>query len=559
MEILGIWRKSPTGEPTTHHSEPTFTIGNLALWIGPAVTVLENDRTKLVYNGPIFDRTPAELLENPIALDRAYGLYTYVKAAKHGGEVVIGTDFLGYSPLFYSDQGDSFVFGTSLSLLKHRLRRVSANYEALEEILQIGDIVGEKTLVKEVKRLRPGTKITIDERGVSQTQFWFPETPPTVDPAAYVTENNELLREAMELTAKDDRPKVIPLTGGEDSRRLAVAAHDAGLSVSFATQVVVGLGGFDYDVKIAEQVAKLLGAPHEVTPMPPEPIFSGDVLMRDYWLAFESSYHEWAIPLLAAAPANSLVYDGIVGDITVNGHFFRLYPGLLNTLDDLDGSARIITGPDRGFGFNKKMCDSTVFERVREELERYMPSHHFTTFYFLFNHTRKNIGIWIQLFNLFGHRAACPFMYYPHFMQSLSLRPEVYVKTLMQKACIAEMNPAAARIPSTRDEPGDEYKIDFGAEWRHVEKFRSTRWNLRPDVKAMFPSFKRHLLAYRLATAFGISSLRESLTWVPSKLDRISTYFDWLEDADEPDWPVAPEGPKFLKDRIASSSLSPTT
>ena len=43
------------------------------------------------------------------------------------------------------------------------------------------------------------------------------------------------------------------------------------------------------------------------------------------------------------------------------------------------------------------------------------------------------------------------------------------------------------------------------------------------------------------------------------KIDRISTYFDWLEDTDEPDWPVAPEAPKFLKDRIASSSLAPTS
>jgi hypothetical protein len=49
------------------------------------------------------------------------------------------------------------------------------------------------------------------------------------------------------------------------------------------------------------------------------------------------------------------------------------------------------------------------------------------------------------------------------------------------------------------------------------------------------------------------------LTWVPSALDRLSTYFDWLEDTEEPAWPVAPEAPKFVKDRISGSVLSTTT
>ena len=63
---------------------------------------------QLVYEGIIFDATRPELLNDTTLLDRAFGYYTYLLFQKESGTVVLGSDRLGFSPVYYAWEREFF-------------------------------------------------------------------------------------------------------------------------------------------------------------------------------------------------------------------------------------------------------------------------------------------------------------------------------------------------------------------------------------------------------------------------------------------------------------------
>ena len=129
----------------------------------------------------------------------------------------LGADRAGYSPVYFAAEEEWFRFSSSLTLLKYELPRVTANLDAWDEQLTLNDILGEKTVVKEIRRLRWGRKFRMTAARVDTVDFWEPEFPAFTDKKTYIRRNNELLREAMRLTASCDRRRIVLLSGGEDS------------------------------------------------------------------------------------------------------------------------------------------------------------------------------------------------------------------------------------------------------------------------------------------------------------------------------------------------------
>jgi hypothetical protein len=401
MHIIGIWSQRQKSDDPQHSSR----LGNLDLSIDDYVTTLESESIKFVYEGTIFDRTPDELMGSQTALDDAYGSYSYVKIDKNEQEIIIGTDKLGFNPMYYSLQREALVFSTSLTLVKYKIKNASPDFEAWDEILNLDfrSILGEKTTIKEIKRLNPGTRIHIKNGKVTFKTFWSPEIPERVDKEIYIKRNNELLAEALELTRNAQIPKVILLSGGEDSRRIAVTASTIGLPITFATQEGIHIGDVDQDVIIAQEVAEYLKVPINRYRLSPKKTSYNDALYRDYWLGFETWQHEWILPLIRDLSETTLTYDGIAGDVTINGHFFRVFPVNEVDFNDIDGIAKTICGTSM-FQFRTKKLGSSLYERVRDQLQKLPSCPARLSYYYLFNHVRRNGALNGQLFNLMGHK-----------------------------------------------------------------------------------------------------------------------------------------------------------
>ena len=177
MHIKGSWRPLERGESRTNAHFPHFD-----LQCSDSVTILEDNNYKIIYEGVIFDFDNSQILNEPRVLDKAFGYYTYVLFDKNKYDIFVGTDRLGYSALYYAWEGGQFLFSSSPTLLKYALKTVTPNFEAWDEILTLGDIIGEKSVVCEISRARWGQKFLLTAESVDKIDIWSPETPPELWP-----------------------------------------------------------------------------------------------------------------------------------------------------------------------------------------------------------------------------------------------------------------------------------------------------------------------------------------------------------------------------------------
>jgi len=550
MNIVGTWNEG--GE--NGRLSPSLRFGALTLVLGNNVTVLENASASLIYEGTIFDRRPAELLSSQSALDTAFGLYSYVKISAKGADIVVGADRLGFSPWYYSMRGSAVSFSTSLTLAKYAAGRCSLDLEAWDELLNIGDIIGDKTTVREIRRLSPGSRMRLKNGAVSFESFWSPEMPEEANAAGYIRRNNELLAEALELTRGAPGSKIVLLSGGEDSRRIAVSAKAINLPVTFATQESLAGAKGDKNIITAGRVARYLDVPLHTQHLPSPETNYNDEGIRDYWLGFETDQHEWILPLLRSIPPGSLLYDGIAGDLAINASIFRShrYPTLLHLYEDkdLDRIAETLCGAGPRFPIERSKLGSSLHERVREQLRAYPANSRRVAYFLLMNHARRNIGLQAQLYNLMGNRTCFPFLYYPLLMQSLSLDPKAQLEMRYQRACMEAVNPGIVGIPSTRDPLTDDILIDHAGEIGKREALAARRASLRPEIADLFPAFRLRLAAFEAASTLRIRPVTSRLAWMAASLSRMSDCLDWLEDSEIPEIPVRAEGASFLKRRL---------
>lgn len=534
MHLLGIWNP----EARQPYPGASISFGGLSVYVSQQGTICENDETMVAYQGRIFDRSSDELLGRGGAIDQAYGIYSYVKIARPESEISIGTDRLGFGPLYYAMEGGNLLFATSLILLKDRLRKTTIDYEAWEEILNLERILGEKTTIKEIKRLGAGQKIVLKDRRITFETVWTPEEPTYTDPASYVEQNNRLLYEALELTKADQGSKTILLSGGDDSRRIALAARECGLDFALASQITVGPGDRDEDTTIARKVAEALGKSIQIGPAATPSENLEEILSRNVWLGFEAPLHEWIAPLLRTIKQDSLVYDGALGGVLINSHPYREHSSYLDCFDDLDAVANLVCPRDIRFKFPGHLTDSSIKERIRAQFEALPRSPHGLSYYFLMTRTRRTIASWHQLLYLNGLWPCVPFLYYPLFLQSLSLPPELQRDRHFQYECMRELDPAIADLPSTRRDVPDDMVVDLGGLHRARQRKLAHSAKIREDVFELFPHFRRRSTLQVLSTKAGL----KGRFWITERLHSLSLFMDWLDDKKPVEFPGGPDG-----------------
>jgi len=186
-----------------------------------------------------------------VALEAAAGTFCYVLCRQD--EVIVGTDKMGFYPLYYNvSQG--FNFSNFIPHLKHRLHGLTINWDAWNEILNGGDILGSKTTINDIFRLREGERITLNADGVKLTSTEIYQPMPEQDVAQYLNDNNRLLLSAVEQLSDSASDIVMPLTGGHDSRRLAMSAGELKVKYSALTQETADKSGYDVDSYIAKEM-----------------------------------------------------------------------------------------------------------------------------------------------------------------------------------------------------------------------------------------------------------------------------------------------------------------
>jgi asparagine synthase (glutamine-hydrolysing) len=280
-------------------------------------------------------------------------------------KLIIANDRYGLRPLYYTQVGARLLFASEVkAILQDPKVERTVDDEAVADFLTFQTIMGNKTLLANVKVLPPASILVYQDGQLSLQQYWdfdFREDD-RLSEDAYIENLRFLVRQAVERRMRGSQSKGVFLSGGLDSRLLLGAIDQKHFPVHSFTQ---GLPGCN-DVKFAKEVAECVGSVHHYTPFGPEflPSFSE----RGVWLTdgMMSCEDMSRLNILASAREHSeIALDGLGGAI-IGGHYVT--KGCFDeTLNDEKFVDLIYGGVVRAFSDRSKqrLCTDRYLPRVK--------------------------------------------------------------------------------------------------------------------------------------------------------------------------------------------------
>ncbi|NKB23683.1 MAG: asparagine synthase (glutamine-hydrolyzing) [Kiritimatiellae bacterium] len=163
------------------------------------------------------------------ALDRFNGMFAFAVWDTQKEELFLARDRYGIKPLYYSECGNVFLFGSEIkAILQHPAYDVGLDKEGLLEYFTFQNFFTDRTLFQDVRILPAGTHMSVSQSCVKGPyQYWdfnFFEPDTTKDEQAYEEELDRLLRQAVSRQIVSDVEIGSYLSGGIDSGTLTALA-----------------------------------------------------------------------------------------------------------------------------------------------------------------------------------------------------------------------------------------------------------------------------------------------------------------------------------------------
>jgi asparagine synthase (glutamine-hydrolysing) len=146
--------------------------------------------------------------------------------------VLIARDRLGKKPIFYSNVGGQFFFGSEMkSLLAAAPALAAPDYGTLGEYLQFGFIHQPHTIYRDIVRLPAAHFAIFENGGLSVQPYWALNFAPDYSrtEAEWREELDATLAESVRIRLRSDVPLGVFLSGGLDSSGVVAYASEAGL------------------------------------------------------------------------------------------------------------------------------------------------------------------------------------------------------------------------------------------------------------------------------------------------------------------------------------------
>ncbi|WP_049901206.1 asparagine synthase-related protein [Halococcus agarilyticus] len=195
--------------------------GHLTYEAGARAAVVHGAITNREALGLTTDELFESFLDSPTELlSRLDGPFVIAGVDADADRVVVATDRLGARPCYYhADEG--LAFTSSLGALLTRVDDPTLDEGAVADMLLMGYVWGEKTLVEEVTALPPATVLDYSEGTLSTERYWSPSFDALPDDG-YLPGLVEQYRSIIDDAAGTmDGSVGLWLSGGLDSRTMA--------------------------------------------------------------------------------------------------------------------------------------------------------------------------------------------------------------------------------------------------------------------------------------------------------------------------------------------------
>jgi asparagine synthase (glutamine-hydrolysing) len=210
--------------------------GSVALCFNGAIYDVCEDRAELERDGYRFrTATDTEVilaLYERLGLDRMLarldGMFAIVIVDTRRGEVHLLRDPVGIKPLYWVQCGAALLFASEAkAFLAHPAFRPEIDRTHVDELLAFRYIAGEETLLKGVRHVAPGHRLTISAGGVTGARYRsIPDDPEKrhLSRENAVDRLDHLLRRSVRSQLRSDVPVGCQLSGGVDSSLVTLLA-----------------------------------------------------------------------------------------------------------------------------------------------------------------------------------------------------------------------------------------------------------------------------------------------------------------------------------------------
>ena len=169
----------------------------------------------------------------PSAVERFNGMFGLAVWDRRKQELFLARDRYGIKPLYYTEAGPRFVFGSEIkAILRHDAVSARVSAPHLLEYFTFQNLFTDGTLFEGIKLLKPGHHLTVSAGGgpLRPVKYWdfdFSEPNGGSESAEeYAEELDRLFRQAVKRQLVSDVPVGAHLSGGMDSGSItAVAAQ----------------------------------------------------------------------------------------------------------------------------------------------------------------------------------------------------------------------------------------------------------------------------------------------------------------------------------------------
>ncbi len=202
------------------------------------------------------------------------GMYAIAIADLRERQLILARDRFGEKPLFYYNDQDWVVFASEIkSIILHPAVPRELDCSALYDYLSLNYIPTERTMLKNIKRIMPGSTMVFSKEKIRRNIYWsFSEfhnvnnSPRNEDEA--IDELDSLLSDSVRIRLRSDVPVGIFLSGGVDSSLVAWKTRELGADVSAFT-ASFGEKSFNEE-KYAREIAKSLDMEIKVFEITPD-------------------------------------------------------------------------------------------------------------------------------------------------------------------------------------------------------------------------------------------------------------------------------------------------
>jgi asparagine synthase (glutamine-hydrolysing) len=157
-------------------------------------------------------------------LNRLNGQFSFALFDRRQRTLFVARDPYGINPLFYSQVGDLFLFGSEIkALLEHPRAPREVDLTGLDQVLTFPGLVPPRTVFQGISSLEAGHFLRVTESGLEKREYWdliYPEQgeeEPERAESFYVHGLRDRLENAVRYRLQADVPVGYYLSGGLDS------------------------------------------------------------------------------------------------------------------------------------------------------------------------------------------------------------------------------------------------------------------------------------------------------------------------------------------------------